>query len=158
MSSGREKFTEELTVSPTEQSSFECADCKLESRRVWGYVSDDLNSAIAVYYVTWTPANPSHAPHFDLIVGAWGDTATPADRCVASLELHNFDDGPGFVVVDAVSDTFTKIAKKALVRDEVVGTALAKQLFGLIDAIWTQDPRVAEMRDDISSQNYGRIN
>ena len=36
-------------------------------------------------------------------------------------------------------------ASKALRRDEVMGTALADEVFALVDEIWLQDDRIAEI-------------
>lgn len=40
-----------------------------------------------------------------------------------------------------------KLCGRALKRVEVLGTPLAKEVFQLVDCIWLQDPRMADVRD-----------
>jgi hypothetical protein len=35
---------------------------------------------------------------------------------------------------------------RSLSRDEVIGTALAPEAFSIVDAIWLNEPRIAELR------------
>jgi hypothetical protein len=121
-----------------------CECCGENSRTVWGYVYCD-NAAEAVYYVHWSLGKVAeHSAHFDIIIGEWGDGSEPADRRTVSLE---FRQGLGFMVIDATARKIAgeKIAGKALNRDEVIGTPLAQQAFDIVDAVWLQDARIAEL-------------
>jgi hypothetical protein len=53
-------------------------------------------------------------------------------------------------VVDAELGAFASIASRALARDEVIGTPLAKNVFDLFHAIWLQDQRLDELMDAAS--------
>jgi hypothetical protein len=51
------------------------------------------------------------------------------------------------MVIDAVGRpaASSELVGKPLAREEVVGTPLAKQAFELVDAVWLQDKRIAEI-------------
>jgi hypothetical protein len=57
------------------------------------------------------------------------------------------DQGPSFMVVDASSRTAASsdLVGRVLCRDEVIGTSIAQAAFELVDAIWLQDERIAEL-------------
>jgi hypothetical protein len=64
---------------------FECECCGHNSRTVWGLISRD-GCALASYFVHWgLGIVASHGAHFDLILGAWGEGTTSADRYAVSL-------------------------------------------------------------------------
>jgi hypothetical protein len=52
------------------------------------------------------------------------------------------------MVIDANTRDVARgeLTHRGLRRDEVIGTALAKQAFEVIDAIWLQDGRLAEIQ------------
>jgi hypothetical protein len=118
------------------------------SRSVWGYLSDE-QGAVAAYYVQWTLNRVAeHGAHFDFILGKWGEGTSATDRIAVSLEFHRAEKGPAFMVIDASSRPVSEntLVGRALRRDEVVGTALAKTVFALTDVVWLQDDRIAEVR------------
>jgi len=124
-----------------------CECCGAKSRTVWGFVH---RGAViqAVYFVQWTLGQVErHGANFDLIIGQWGDNTTSRDRCAVSMEFHRTSDGPSFTVIDSVDRpaASSDLVGKALARDEVVGTPLATRAFELVDAIWLQDTRIAEI-------------
>ncbi|WP_206108137.1 hypothetical protein [Paludisphaera soli] len=129
-----------------------CECCGHHSRRVWGFVATP-DAAVAAYYVHSTLGRVvEHGATFDVVLGAWGEGTSGADRSVVSLLYRLAEDGPGFMVVDAegrIDDP--NVASKALRRDEVVGRPIARQVFAITDAILEQDGRVAELlgRDPI---------
>ena len=141
-----------IVLEPTGSSDFErCECCGERSRTVWGLARRD-GDAHAAYFVHWTLGKlASDGAHFDLILGRWGEDATPADRSAVSLEYRRTDRGPAFMVIDATTRPIAhnELVGRALRRDEVLGTALATHAFELVDAIWLKDTRISEViRDD----------
>lgn len=121
--------------------------CGNASRTVWGYISSG-GDAEAVYFVQWTMgAVDLHGANFDLIVGTWGEGATASDRQAVSLAFRRMPSGPSFMVIDSDGRPVRYNANvgTCLRRDDVVGTPVAKQAFEIVDAIWLQDERIAEI-------------
>ena len=138
----------QLSIEMTGSNDFgpcECCGCK--SRTVWGFVHrGDVTEA--AYFVQWTLGQVErHGVNFDLIIGRWGDATVSKDRCAVSMELRRTSHGPSFTVVDSVDrpTASNDLVGKSMTRDEVIGTTLAKQAFELVDAIWLQDKRIAEI-------------
>ena len=136
-------------VEPTsERVRAVCTCCGNPTRRVWGFVHLRDGDTRAAYFVTWTPGRPDHGAEVDLALGPWGNSASPADRIAVAVDCRLDEQGPEFMVVDTPPDSpaaGVNVAGRALKRDEVVGTALAGEVFGLIDALWVQDGRLAEV-------------
>ena len=134
----------ELTVAPWKESSGVCDCCSRTSRTIWGAVSA-ADQTRAVYYIQWTVGSADHNPNFDLILGAWGERADPSKRILVSLE---YQPGGSFMVIDSGHRPANtpSLCGRALKRSDVVRTPLAKEVFELVDAIWLQDPRIAEVR------------
>ncbi|MGQ0799884.1 MAG: hypothetical protein ACT4NL_07200 [Pseudomarimonas sp.] len=123
-----------------------CECCGQTTRGVSGWI-EDSDKTLAAYLIHWTQSAKGHDPNFDLIFGKWGDNATPSDRYVASFAYRHSTNS--FMVIDSrarPAGQSKHIASFPLTRDEVVGTPLAPYLFGLLDAIWLQDPRIADIR------------
>ena len=80
----------------------------------------------------------------DLIVGKWGDGATSDDRVAVSLIHFENDAGPGVMVIDANERPIASsgLVGRALRREEVIGTNLASETFGIFDAVLLNDPRL----------------
>ena len=139
----------DLVIEPTGAKDLgPCSCCGDNSRTVWGFVHRGA-AAEAAYFVQWTLGQiDRHGAHFDLVLGAWGDGTTRDDRYAVSLELRRTSDGPSFMVIDAGERDISHgdLAHRGLSREAVVGTPTAKQAFEIIDAIWLQDERLAEMR------------
>src|ERR1700679_543533 len=121
-----------------------CQCCGNLTERVWGYVRR-AGSAVAVYFVEWTPGHIEKSASFDLILGAWGDDTTPADRQVAALEFRKLDSGPAFKVIDAGKRP--TLASHALLRDEIIGAPIAQEVFAIADAVYFKDPRLDELKN-----------
>ena len=138
----------ELSIEVSGSNDFgACECCGSNSRTVWGFVQRG-DATDAAYFVQWTLGQVErHGANFDLIMGRWGDAADSKERYVVSMELHRTPQGPTFTVIDSFNRPATRsdLVGKALARDEVIGTPLAKQAFELIDAIWLQDARIAEI-------------
>jgi len=137
----------ELTVTPWKESSGACDCCGRTSKTIWVDVSA-ADQTLAVYYVQWTVGSADHNPNFDLILGAWGEGADPSKRILVSLEYQPQLQGSSFMITDSgrrAANT-PSLCGRALNRSDVVGTPLAKEVFELIDAIWLQDPRIADVR------------
>jgi hypothetical protein len=88
--------------------------------------------------------------HFDLILGQWGDGASATRRWAVSLAFRQTAEGPQFMVVDAAGrpTADSDLVGSALRREEVLGTAIADQAFAVVDAVWLQDARLAELTQD----------
>jgi hypothetical protein len=134
-------------VEQTGQSTGHCDCCGTATKRVWGFVSRQ-GAGVAAYFVGWTIGRPDHGAAFDLIVGAWGEAATPAARSAVALEFRVVDGTPQFMVVDAerrpvgVSD----LVGRVLARSDVIGSPLAAQVFEIVDAIYLGDAALDEPR------------
>jgi hypothetical protein len=121
-----------------------CECCGTMSRTVWGFVYRDSN-AYAVYYVRWTPGHVEKDALFDVIFGPWGDDAGPPDRAMCSMELRK---GVGFRVRDARTDgRSTTLAETLLTREAFLGLPIKDEIFTLVDTIYLEDNRIAELRD-----------
>ena len=137
-----------LRVEPTDSRDFgPCACCGSETRRVWGFVRSPSGTA-AAYFVQWAVGRVAdHGALFDLILGAWGEGATAANRVLVTLDYRLTDTGPAFMVIDSVSRPAAKneVVGRALARTEVVGQPVAQQAFAVADAVLAGDARVAEL-------------
>lgn len=75
-----------------------------------------------------------------LAVGDWGDGTTADDRYAVTMIHRQQEDGsPSLMVIDALP--IENLANIGLRRDEVIGTALAAEVFAIADAIYEQDGR-----------------
>jgi len=138
----------DLQIEPTGTNDFgPCDCCGGQSRTVWGYVHGPAG-AVAAYFVQWTVGLVDrHGAHFDVIIGKWGAGAERSDRCSISLEFRRTDNGPSFMVINSGARPVASsdLVAKSLARDEVVGTPLAQIAFDIVDAVWLQDERIAEI-------------
>ena len=125
-----------------------CPCCGDNSRTVAGLVHRGAVGE-AAYVVQWTLGQIGrHGAHFDLVLGRWGEGTSRDDRYAVSLEFRRTETGPAFMVIDADKRDIGKgdLAHRGLARQEVVGTSVATQAFEIVDAIWLQDERLAEIR------------
>jgi hypothetical protein len=138
----------QLKATPWKESSCICDCCGNTSKTIWGEISTPEKS-IAVYYLQWTIGSAKHYPNLDLIIGRWGDGAKPEHRQMVSLLFRPDDDVGQFMVIDSEPRLVDRreLCARALRRDEVVGTSIAKDAFEIVDAIWLQDPRVSEVKN-----------
>ena len=92
--------------------------------------------------------SPDHYPNIDLIIGPWGDGTDADQRVLACLRFRPAPDGGAFMVIDAGDRLRSNqpLFTRSLLRDEIVGTPLASQVFQLVDAIWLADPRIEEVK------------
>jgi len=136
----------DLRIEPGTSDDTVCACCGDRSRIVRGFVYRDGDAA-AMYLVHWTLGHvPEHGAHVDLFLGIWGDGTTPSDRSVVSLEFRRTASGPAFMVIDATDRPAGKGGLgRPLKREAVIGTALARHAFDVVDAIWAQDDRIREI-------------
>ncbi|HKZ05156.1 MAG TPA: hypothetical protein VJU81_06765 [Methylomirabilota bacterium] len=139
-----------ITLETTGSADIPRCDCCGEpSRTVWGLARRD-GAADAAYWVHWTPGKVrERGANVDLMLGRWGEGATPADRFVVTLEYRLTARGGAFMVIDAGARAAARqgLATHALRRHEVVGTPLAARAFELVDAIWLHDPRIGEITE-----------
>lgn len=107
---------------------------------------------MAAYFVEWTRGKVRDSgAHVDLVMGDWGEDTTAADRVAVALEFRATEKGPAFMVIDAAGRAFSgnELVGRALSRDEVINTPRAHRAFEIVDAIWTADGRIAEVRGDL---------
>lgn len=126
-----------LVVEQTGTAVGQCDCCGTATKRVWGLVSD-ADAALAAYFVAWTVGKPDHGATFDFILGKWGDNTTTADRYTVALDFRLIDGSPQFMVVDGKErlPSQSKLADTVLSRSDVIGTALAPQVFAIVDALY----------------------
>ena len=74
---------------------------------------------------------------------------------MVSLLFQPNDDEGHFMVIDSAPRLADRreLCARALRRDEVVGTPLAKEVFDFVDTIWLQDPRATEVKNLNSNNN-----
>ena len=138
-------------LSVQEDTTFDpafCECCGQTTRSISGWISSGSDT-VAAYLIHWTDGRPDHGANFDLIIGKWGDRASPSDRQAASVVYSR--SGGGFIVIDASTRPFARgreLFCHALSRDDVVSSPIATQLFTLLDAIWLQDSRITEIRGE----------
>lgn len=137
----------QLYVLPgNEQTTGRCACCGHVSRVVTGMICT-VDTSLAHYLVHWTVGHiDTLGAEIDLIIGRWGDDASAADR--VAVRLHHFigPTGGAVMVQDPPPNRATaQLAARALLRDEVIGTPRADEVFALYDALTLQDPRLAEL-------------
>lgn len=136
----------DLVVEPAGESSGACECCGNVSRRVSGWIHAGERT-VAAYAIRWTPGHvQENGAEIDLIIGAWGEESSAADRVGVSLVHFEREDGPWGSVTDAAERPLLKsdLVGSRLRRDEVVGTPLAAQVFSLVDAVYLQDARLLE--------------
>lgn len=127
----------EIEQSGTSAGVCEC--CGMTTQRVWGFVRDE--GPVGAFFISWTPGRPEHGAAFDLILGAWGDSAQASDRFATALMLHLVEGTPQFMVIDADQRKIAKspLIETALKRSDVIGTALAPLVFAVVDAVYMSD-------------------
>jgi hypothetical protein len=138
-----------MAVSPTGESGGHCDCCGQQSRKIWGHVAN-TGGHMTVYYVHWTVGSINeHPPNFDLILGEWGEHSTAADRALVSLDYNILETGPAFRVIDAAPrlERYASLATGALRREDVMESAIAAQVFAVVDAILAEDDRARELLD-----------
>ena len=135
----------DFTIHKEGQSTGHCDCCGHATRRVWGF-AEQGDTTTAVYFITWTPMHVGESgANLDVIIGRWGEGSSADDRVSVSLLHREQEDGsPSLMVVDSDFATTGEnpLASKGLMREEVIGTPLATQLFAMIDAIYLQDDRL----------------
>jgi hypothetical protein len=142
-------MTLRLEFEPGNQSTHgPCKCCGNMTQRIWGLLYE-ADTAVAAYFVVWTPGHDEDGAIFDFIVGPWGDDdgSKTSQRKAVAVYLRRLETGPSFMVVDA---TQRPVAKHALVgevlrRDQVIGHPIAQKVFAMCDAIWLQDPRISAL-------------
>ncbi|SKA17087.1 hypothetical protein SAMN02745126_03949 [Enhydrobacter aerosaccus] len=135
-----------LEIEPTGSNELaSCPWCGQRSRTVWGHVyADDLPRA--AYFFHWTVDRiADRGASINVIIGDWGDGTTAEDRMVVALEYRRLETGPGMGVVDTTTQGKSRPATRALRREEVIGTALADEVFAIVDTCLGSDSRLAEL-------------
>lgn len=137
------------TIEPTGMRDFPpCPCCDIAPRRVWGNLH--FNGATTAYVVQWSPgASPeTHGAVFGLVFGPWSEGSSRDDREHVALEFRMVEGNHQFMVIDAAKSPVDcqPLAARALRRDEVLGSDRQALVFGLIEQVWTLEPRLAELR------------
>ena len=135
-----------IDVEPSGESGGFCDCCGNRTRTVWGYAREEGGDTLASYFLQWTVGKfiEDHPANFDLIYGAWGEGTTRSDRRAISL-VHFISEGvPGVSIIDAHDRPIatSELVGSAMSREELVGTPLAQQVFGIFDAVVSQDNRL----------------
>lgn len=132
------------SIEPLDESGGTCDCCGEASRSVWGMIHHG-DATVAAYWMHWTVGHLDEpGANLDLVIGAWGEAATPDERAAVSLLYRQpQNQAPAFMVVDAIERPIANspLVGSALRRQDVIGTPLAEQVFDLVDAIVLQDSR-----------------
>ena len=124
-----------------------CDCCGRSSRNVWGFAYAE-GRCLAAYFVQWTLGHiPDRGANIDLVLGEWGEAATPERRSALALAYRLTETGPSMMVIDAENRraASSDLVGRALTRQEVIGTAVAHEAFAIADAVLAQDARAAEL-------------
>lgn len=126
-----------------------CECCGSMSQLATGFIHCDEAESVG-YQVHWTKGKiEKHGAAFYFILGRWGDGTTASDRFAVALRYRADAEATGFMIVDAGETSIGShsLVGKALSREEVVGTPLAQEIFGLVDFIWLNDKRLSEITE-----------
>jgi hypothetical protein len=135
-----------LEVEPAAmRASGKCACCGVVRRIAWGYVYSD-GGPRACYFVEWVAKHGSSA-RFDVVVGAWSDDTTEADREAVSLEYRRLASGPSFALADARGRPAAEVGR-ARCASEVEGTALDAEARAIAGAVLAGDERLRDLRPE----------
>lgn len=140
-----------------EKDTGPCDCCGGMSRTVWGHVYRGA-AAEAVYFVQWTVDHVvEHGANFDLIIGPWGAGAKREERASVCMELRRTATGLQFMVIDSARRHVanSELVGRSLARSDVIGTPLAQQAFDIVDCIWLNDPRIAEITKEPNEASHG---
>ncbi len=135
-----------LHIEEDARSTGTCDCCGHETVSLSGFVSDGA-APLAAYFVAYTSGQPDHGAEFTFITGDWANEATAKDRYVIVL-LHF--PGRGFMIDSDVATkkaNMRELASNFLDRDDIVGSDFADKLFGMVDAVYTRDSRLDELRN-----------
>jgi hypothetical protein len=118
-----------------------CDCCGNDTHSISGLINE-ADSTLAAYSVRWTDGHLAESgADIQLIIGPWGDGTADSDRFVVLLQhKESLDGSRSVMVIDATP--CPGLAEHAMLRDDVIGTPLAAQVFELIDAIYLQDERM----------------
>lgn len=119
-----------------------CECCGAATRIVRGFVYK-AGTARAVYLVRSTLGEHHRDADVAVSVGGWCD-ADPSHRQLVTLSLRQLEQGPAFMVVDAKDTAWGTEEElgEPMRRGAVVGTPLSREVFGILDAVASQDQRV----------------
>ncbi|MCA9606501.1 MAG: hypothetical protein KC619_12935 [Myxococcales bacterium] len=132
-----------ITIEPTKQSETDCGEHGI-SRTVWGYLYVE-EVPRAVYYVQWTvDRERENGANVDLVMGEWGDDATPEQRVAVSLVYRIGPDGPEFKSIDpdARPHAQSGLAAHFIPGRHVLGNPVGADAYAFLHAVFGQDPRV----------------
>ena len=131
------------TIELGRTSQQECDCCGTLTTTVWGYLQV-RNAARAAYFVRWSEGHPERGATFVFSIGRWGDATAPDDRVAVELACRTIGDQPQFMVVDATTTPLNDsgFLGRNLKRNEVIGTELALEVFGMVDQVLAEDPRL----------------
>jgi hypothetical protein len=137
-----------LFIQPLGDKEFhDCPCCGRCSRTVWGSIAT-AEHVVACYYVHWTVGQVQEfGANIDLVIGKWGEGASPSERYAVALEYRLLDNGPAVRVIDAGERLFAEsdLAGRALLRDDVVGQPIAGDVFAYSDLVLAKDDRISEI-------------
>ncbi len=138
-------MTHPLSVEPTGERHGHCDCCGNATSTVWGYVHN-RERTVAAYFVQWTVGSAEHMPNFDFLIGTWGNDAV-SDRVLSSWLFDPSNNS--FMITDAKCRPAanSQLCSHALSREETLALPDLKAVAsGCLDAVWLQDPRLAEVR------------
>jgi hypothetical protein len=122
-----------------------CGCCGNVTRTVWGFAHRQSGDTLASYFVSWTVDSPHHDVYVDMIIGRWGEGVSIADRKAVSLAYRAAEGS--FMVIDAGERPLatSPLVCAALAPEQVVDLPLSFIAYAIVDAIWLQDARIAEV-------------
>jgi hypothetical protein len=124
-----------------------CDCCSSMSRLVAGFVTRSGGPYVG-YQVHWALGQVErHGAMFYIILGYWGEGTLAADRYAVALRYRCDSETTGFMIIDANETAIAShpLVGRTLRRDDVIGSPLAQEVFEIVDFIWLNDERIAEI-------------
>ena len=122
-----------------------CDCCGGRTRKVWGYVTSDVEGAHAVYYARWTDGNRDHGLSLLISIHGWGEGNDESLRRLVAIACRFGDNGPEFMALDGPDpgwgfdmSKFGKIVSRA----DFLASPLRREVFDVADLVFMKDKRV----------------
>jgi len=135
-----------LNIEEDGRSTGVCDCCQNETISLSGFVSTDTES-LAAYFIAFTNGQPDHGAEFTFILGKWNAEAMAKDRFV--IVMHHFPE-KGFMIDSDIAEKksgMKELASNFLNREDIIGSKFADTLFSIVDAVYTKDSRLDEIRN-----------
>jgi len=125
-------------------STFGDYDCDHRTLKSTGFVSEG-ESAYAVYFARWTEGVKSSGVSFLVSIYGWAEGSDETEKRLVAVHCHLLENGPGFQVLEAPDVYWGDVSSyfgQVMTRNDVVGRAIGKDVFDIVDIAIVDDPAV----------------